>query len=87
MAEASVQGLIELAVGAEMLLGIGGSDGESDYAWDVLSATAETAFLTAAEGERSKGDAVGLVKGTDAFGAAAFGGVDGEEVDAEAGDV
>ena len=70
-----------------MLLGIGGSDGESDYAWDVLGTAAEAAFLAAAEGECSEGDAVGLVKGADAFGAATFGGVDGEEVDAEAGGV
>ena len=70
-----------------MLFGIGGSDGESDYAGDIFSAAAEAAFLAAAEGEGSKGNAVGLVKGADAFGAATFGGVDGEEVDAEAGDV
>lgn len=79
--------MVEFAVGAEMLLGIGGSDGESDYAWDVLGAAAETALLAAAESERLQGDAVGLVESADAFGAAAFGSVDGEQINAEAGDV
>ena len=72
---------------AEVALGISSGDREANHAGDVLGATAETAFLTAAESERLQGDAVGLIESADTFGAATFGGVDGEQINAEAGDV
>ena len=78
LTEAGVQGLIELAVSAEVALGISSGDREANHAGDVLGATAEAAFLTAAESERLQGDAVGLIESTDTFGTATFGGVDGE---------
>ena len=87
LTEAGVQGLIELTVSAEVALGISSGDREANHAGDVLGAAAETAFLTAAEGERLQGDAVGLIESADAFGSAALGGVDGEQVNAETGDV
>ena len=87
LTEASVQGLIELTVSAEVALSISGGNGEANHAGDVLGAAAETAFLAAAESERLQGDAVGLIESADTFGAAAFGGVDGEQVNTETGDV